>query len=288
MHSSQRMRRQSEAPGATVPHGWRQLYGDFDRLGVSVEWHDFQTEQPLDWGSSFHPRSVEFCLNLEGRGAVGGQDDAQADYVPGSAGYYALTDQPLPASRQARDHHQFVTLEFSREHLQKQLADCEADLDPQLRAAVFPGKEAIDCLNSRGRCRSSSTMWWRLCCSRRFRKRPRALWYQSKALELMAHFLFTPKDPELFCMRQKRVARDRVARDEGIARARSGESADARDARTGSWLQSVLSEPEFLARSRPDHSAISCASCAWNARPSFCAADVTMSRRPRPKSATRA
>jgi AraC-like DNA-binding protein len=28
----------------------------------------------------------------------------------------------------------------------------------------------------------------------------------------MAHFLFTPKDPELFCMRQKRVARDRVAR----------------------------------------------------------------------------
>jgi AraC family transcriptional regulator len=44
---------------------------------------------------------------------------------------------------------------------------------------------------------------------------PRAaqsLWYQSKALELMSHFLFAPKDPELFCMRQKRVARDRVER----------------------------------------------------------------------------
>jgi AraC-like DNA-binding protein len=37
------------------------------------------------------------------------------------------------------------------------------------------------------------------------------LWYHAKALELMAHFLFSPKDPELFCVRQKRVARDRVA-----------------------------------------------------------------------------
>ena len=112
----------------TVPQGWRQLYGDFDRIGVSVEWHDFRTKRPLDWGLSFHPRSVEFCLNVEGRGAVGAQ--SEADYVPGSAGYYALTDEPLQASRRGGDHHQFVTLEFSREHLQKQLADCEADLDP--------------------------------------------------------------------------------------------------------------------------------------------------------------
>src|SRR5207253_71434 len=111
----------SEDAWRAVPQGWRQLYGDFDRLGVSVEWHDFKTERPLDWGLSFHPRSVEFCLNVEGHGAVGAR--SQADYVPGSAGYYALTDQPLQASRQAGDHHQFVTLEFSREHLQKQLVD---------------------------------------------------------------------------------------------------------------------------------------------------------------------
>src|SRR4051794_1179071 len=99
------------------PQGWRQLYGDFDRLGVSVEWHDFRTKQALDWGLSFRPQSVEFCLNVGGRGAVG--DRVSADYTPGSAGFYALTDQPLRASRQARDHHRFVTLEFSREHLQK-------------------------------------------------------------------------------------------------------------------------------------------------------------------------
>jgi AraC-like DNA-binding protein len=189
--------------------GWRQLYGDFDRLGVSVEWHDFQTERPLDWGLSFHPRSIEFCLNVEGRGAVG--DRPQADYVPGSAGYYALADQPLQASRRAGDHHQFVTLEFSRKHLQKQLADCEADLDPQLHAAVFPGKERSIVSTARPMSAEQHNMVATLL-QPPVSKAAQCLWYQSKALELMAYFLFTPKDPELFCMRQKRVARDRVAR----------------------------------------------------------------------------
>jgi AraC-like DNA-binding protein len=192
-----------------VPQGWRQLYGDFDRLGVSLEWHDFQTERPLDWGLSFHPRSVEFCLNVEGRGAVGAR--SQADYVPGSAGYYAVTDEPLHASRQAGDHHQFVTLEFSREQLQRQLADCEADLDPQLRAAVFAGKERSIVSTARPMSAEQHQVVASLV-QPPVSKSAQSIWYQSKALELMAHFLFAPKDPELFCMRQKRVARDRVAR----------------------------------------------------------------------------
>src|SRR5438876_8611498 len=106
-----------------VAPGWRQLYGGFDRLGVSIEWHDFRTEQALDWGRSFHPHSLEFCLNLDGRGAVGTRGQTRSDYLPGNSGYYAVADEPLPASRHARDHHQFVTLEFSRSHLQKQFGD---------------------------------------------------------------------------------------------------------------------------------------------------------------------
>jgi AraC family transcriptional regulator len=190
-----------------VAQGWRQLYGDFDRMGVSIQWHDFRTSRPFDWGLSFHPRSVEFCLNLEGRGAVGDR----GDYIPGSAGYYAVTDEPLPASRHARDHHQFVTLEFSSRHLQEQLADCQGDLDPQLRAAVFPEKERA-VISS---VRPMSTDQRQVVASLLHppvSKPAQSLWYQSKALELMAHFLFAPKDPEFFCMRQKRVARDRVER----------------------------------------------------------------------------
>ncbi|PYJ53348.1 MAG: AraC family transcriptional regulator, partial [Verrucomicrobia bacterium] len=110
--------------------GWRQLYGDFGRLGLSIEWHDFRTQRALDWGRSFHPHSVEFCLNLDGRGAVRAQG-RRSDYLPGNSGYYAVADEPLSASRQAHDHHQFVTLEFSRNHLQKQFVQNEADLEPE-------------------------------------------------------------------------------------------------------------------------------------------------------------
>jgi AraC family transcriptional regulator len=192
-----------------VPKGWRQLYGDFDRLGVSVEWHDFKTNQPLDWGRSFHPCSVEFCLNVEGRGAVG--DRSPTDYIPGSAGYYALTDQPLSASRRANDHHQFVTLEFSREHLQRQLVDCEPELDPGLRAAVFPGKSRTIVSTARPMTIEQHSVVATLL-QPPVAKSAQSLWYQGKALELIAHFLFAPKNPELFCMRQKRVARERVER----------------------------------------------------------------------------
>jgi AraC-like DNA-binding protein len=190
-----------------VPKGWRQLWGDFNRLGVSLQWHDFRTERAFDWGLSFHPRSLEFCLNLEGRGAVGDR----VDYVPGSAGYYAVAAEPLPASRQARDHHQFVTVEFSNRHLQQQLADCEGDLDSELRAAIFPEKERSIVSSARPMTPDQRQVVSSLLAPPVARA-AQSLWYQSKALELMAHFLFTPKDPEFFCMRQKRVARDRVER----------------------------------------------------------------------------
>jgi AraC-like DNA-binding protein len=195
----------------SVAPGWRQLYGDFERLGVSVEWHEFRTEQPLDWGRSFRPHSIEFCLNLEGRGAVGHESHGRGDYIPGSSGFYSLGEEPLAATREAPDRHRFVTLEFSREHLQKQLKNCEADLDPQMRSAIFPVKE--EAIVSKPR--SMSTQQRDVVAGLAQPPVPKAaqvLWYQSKALELMAHFLFEPKDPEFFCMRQKRVARDRVER----------------------------------------------------------------------------
>ena len=196
-------------PWRDVRHGCRQLYGDFEQLGLSVEWHDFQVEQPLDWGVSFRPRSLEFCLNLEGRAAVGTQ--SRSDYVAGSCGYYAVADAPLPATRSAKDRHQFVTVEFSRDHLQKQLTGSEADLDAQVRRAVFDDKEENVVSTPRPMGADQRAVVGSLL-QPPVPKAAQSLWYQSKALELMAHFLFTPKDPELFCMRQKRVARDRVER----------------------------------------------------------------------------
>src|SRR5213076_515288 len=70
-----------------VKDGWRPLYGDVDKIGVAVEWHDFRTERSFDWGRTFHPNSLEFCLNLDGHGAVGTERRARSDYVPGNCGY---------------------------------------------------------------------------------------------------------------------------------------------------------------------------------------------------------
>lgn len=194
-----------------VPNGWRQLYGDFDRLGVSVEWHEFRTQQTLDWGCSFRPHSIEFCLNLEGRGAVCHQKQSRGDYIAGMGGYYSLGEDPLVATRDANDRHRFVTLEFSREHLQKQIEHCEDDLDPQMRAAIFPRKDQAVVSQPRPMSVQQRDVVATLA-QPPVPKAAQILWYQSKALELMAHFLFLPKDPEFFCMRQKQVARDRVER----------------------------------------------------------------------------
>src|SRR5437763_14691725 len=63
-----------------VKDGWRPLYGDVDSMGVAVEWHDFRTARNFNWGRTFHPRSLEFCLNLQGHGEVGGP--RKTDYAP--------------------------------------------------------------------------------------------------------------------------------------------------------------------------------------------------------------
>src|SRR5207253_10293348 len=194
-----------------LKHGWRPLYGDVDKIGVAIEWHDFRTDHSFNWGRSFHPHSLEFCLNLDGRGAVGTQRQARSDYLPGNSGYYAVADEPLPASRQAHDHHQFVTLEFSRNQLQKQFVQNEAVLEPEIRRVIFGGKDESVVAPARPMSIQQRSVVASLA-EPRVAKAAQILWYQSKALELMARFLFAPKDPKFFCMRQKRVARERVER----------------------------------------------------------------------------
>ena len=192
-----------------VKNGWRPLYGDVDSMGVAVEWHDFQTARSFNWGRTFHPRSLEFCLNLAGHGEVG--TVLKTEYSPAAAGYYAVGDEPLPATRRANDRHQFATLEFSRAHLRKQFVENEADLEPQIRRIIFGDKDETVVAPARLMSIQQRAVIASLA-EPPVAKAAQVLWYQSKALELMAHFLFEPKDPEFFCQRQKRVARERVER----------------------------------------------------------------------------
>lgn len=198
-----------QAAWREVKDGWRPLYGDVDSMGVAVEWHDFRMARSFNWGRTFHPRSLEFCLNLDGHGEVGGR--GKINYLPGNSGYYAVGDEALPASRRANDHHQFATLEFSRNHLQKQFVENEGDLEPQIRRVIFGDKNETLVGPTRPMGIEQRNVVANLATPP-VSKAAQVLWYQSKALELMAHFLFEPKDPEFFCQRQKRVARERVER----------------------------------------------------------------------------
>jgi AraC-like DNA-binding protein len=201
----------AQAAWTNVRHGWQQLYGSFEEQGISIEWHDFKSSRPLDWAESFRPSSIEFCLNLDGRGAIGRGGSATHDYGPSSSGYYAIGDEPLCATRQAHDRHRFVTLEYSREHLQTQFAASESELTPAIREVIFPTKEKSIVSLPQPMSAEQRAIVASLA-EPPVPKAARIIWYQSKALELLSHFLFESKDPEFFCMRHKRVARDRVVR----------------------------------------------------------------------------
>src|SRR5689334_11289267 len=91
---------------ASVGDGWRRLHGCFRNLGFSIEWHDFNAEEELNWAQSFHPGGVEICLNLSGHGWVG-HGDRKLDLPPLTAGFYTQGDQPLNAARNGGERHQF-------------------------------------------------------------------------------------------------------------------------------------------------------------------------------------
>ena len=74
----------------TITGEWRQLFGSFAREGVSVEHHRFRTDRELDWGRSFHPDSLEICLNFQGSGRLraAGQEEEAAVGVRSAAFYH--------------------------------------------------------------------------------------------------------------------------------------------------------------------------------------------------------
>jgi AraC-like DNA-binding protein len=201
-----------------VGAGWRPLFGNFRKLGFSFEWHDFRCAKELDWSRSFHPGSVELCLNLTGSGTL---DDGErrVELGPRMLAFYRQGKPPLTATRHAGEAHQFITVEFSPEFLQTHLQPEQDNLHPLVRAVVC--REAkrsqvaeADRLN---------TAMSQLVDSLRHPPvfaRAQAVWFQCKAVELAAHLFFHSPNGELFCTRQQRAARERVERARALLRER--------------------------------------------------------------------
>ncbi len=188
---------------------WRQLFGDFNRLGVSFEWHEIPAEKEVDWAPSFHPDSLELCLNLSGTGDVSAPA-GRLKLGPWTAGFYRQGRTGLIARRLKGDEHQFITVELSPDFLSRHLRNALPDLHPLVRQMVEGTLDdssvgVTEPINSRQRELVMSLRQPPVLAS------AQAVWYQAKAVELMGEFFFQPVSAqELFCHRQQRVARDRV------------------------------------------------------------------------------
>jgi AraC-like DNA-binding protein len=193
-----------------VGEGWRQLHGNYRELGFSFEWHDFTARREMDWGQSFHPGSVEICLNLAGCGKVS-DGTRELCFVPLTAGFYCQERTKLTATRASADRHQFLTVELAPSFLCKHLAGNEANLHPIVQN-ILDGNETfalseIIRLNADHQQLIGSLRHPPVFASAQL------IWYQAKTLELMAAFLFrAPLEKEFFCQRQKRLSQDRVDR----------------------------------------------------------------------------
>jgi AraC-like DNA-binding protein len=200
----------TEAPAwLPVGKGWQPLFGSFQGLGYSIEWHEFDARSEFDWGASFHPGGVELCLNLAGHGYVE-MAGVRQDLAPTTAGFYRRVAAPLRGRRHAGQRHEFLTAEFSDEFLARQFAGAEAKLHPLVRAAIekksAPSGPATPTHITADQQQLVATL-----------RRPpvfaaaQPIWFQCKAIELAATFFFRPPpEEEFFCTRQHRLAQERV------------------------------------------------------------------------------
>ncbi|HTR41142.1 MAG TPA: AraC family transcriptional regulator [Pseudomonadales bacterium] len=189
--------------------GWRPLHGSVLGSGVSFEWHDFKTREPFDWGQSFHPATVEICLNVEGDAKVSSGGSVAA-FAPMTVGFYRRGQQPLRATRQANQRHQFLTIEISYDFLRQHLSEFVTSLHPLVRDVVSgrPDESAVASVTR------LASRHQQLLTS--LRQAPvlalaQKVWYQAKAMEAAAEFFFVAQDHhELFCHRTQRLSSERI------------------------------------------------------------------------------
>ncbi len=200
----------------SVGGGWHPLFGGFRTAGFSFEWHDFDCLQELDWARSFHPGSVELCLNLQGN-AVLRDGTRRVTVAPRTFAFYYQGEPPLLAVRNAGERHQFITVEFSCEFLERHFEKTVNDLLPLVSAVVRNDSPRSQI----GVPEPLHTTLAQLIES--LRHPPvfapaQAVWFQCKALELAAQLFFRPAAGELFCTRQQRAALERVERARAVLR----------------------------------------------------------------------
>ena len=190
---------------------WKQLYGGLDEAGVSIEWHDFELPERFEWSRRFHAGSLGLCLNLAGHGSLHCAERA-VDFQPLTAGFYLPGRQGLRAWRDARQRHRYITVEFSAWFLREQLASCDGALHPLVQG-FLRGDPPTACFCDNHPLTAAQEQRIVHLLNPPVLQGARLLWYRGQVLEMMAEFFFERRgEDELFCDRQKRLARERVER----------------------------------------------------------------------------
>lgn len=208
---AQRLRLGEAAVWQPARQGWRQLYGSFYESGISIEWHDFDLPHAFEWSRSFHLDSLELCLNLSGQGSIRCASGS-LDFERLTAGFYLPGNSDLRAWRNPGEPHRFITFEFSSRFLHERLAACDGALHPLVEGFVrgIPSPARLGVIH-----RLTAAQEQRIAHLLRppVLQGARPLWYQAQVLEIMADFFFERLgEDELFCDRQKRLARGRAHR----------------------------------------------------------------------------
>ena len=192
-----------------IGKGWRHLHGSVSGAGLSFEWHNFTVREELNWGKSFHPGSIEVCLNREGNGRVA-FNKREAAFTPLTIGFYRRGDEALPATRQANQQHQFLTVEMSFDFLRRHLGEFVTALHPLVRDVVS-GQSEKSAVAPTTRLTTRQLQLLTNLRQAPVLSMAQSIWYQAKALELAAELFFIAHDDqELFCHRQQRLSGERV------------------------------------------------------------------------------
>lgn len=190
---------------------WSPLYGGISTHGVSIEWHEFRTDAPLAWSESFHPQSLEICLNYTG-GAEFQEADSTEQLKNDEIAVYTIRDELVAAVRRSETIHRFITFELSADYLRNQFAFVLEGLKPEVRQFLENPERFVPWV------RTQSLPVALLALRSQLLEPPvsqaaMGMWYAGKIQEVLAQTLFLPdKNTELFCHRHKRLNADRVER----------------------------------------------------------------------------
>ncbi len=108
------------------------IYGGLHQYGFNVEFCDFSLKTPFRWGDTFADHSLQICINLHGDTTVE-QGGRTAVFGDNKVAVYTVGEEKPKVTREARGHHCFYTLTFSRQWLFKHMRLSMDFLKPEVR-----------------------------------------------------------------------------------------------------------------------------------------------------------